>query len=161
LLARKGWCKVSDVDGGETDPAALRALVPGLLALKDKAGGESYARAASILVARIRLESDPFVLRNLVSSLHALADQIEESGFNEAASSLTARLIDAKSAVDVQALARSVAVIEPNVGEDSAAELGSKLVDRVKVERDPGVAARLWCGAGISAGRLPQRRTHR
>jgi hypothetical protein len=77
------------------------------------------------------------VLRDLVSSLHALHEHIGASSFHEAASSLTARLIDAKSAADVHAFARSLAVIEQNLGQGSAAELGSRLVDRIKMERDP------------------------
>ena len=141
---------------GELDSDDLRALVAGLLQLKGKAGEESYKKAASILVSRIKIESQPLTLRSLVSSLHALGPHVEDSYFNEAASILIARILNvgtdgAKRAAKVQALARSLAVIEPNLGAGGAAKAALMLVARIQMEPDPDMLR----AYGEALGSLP------
>jgi hypothetical protein len=124
----------------ETDPAKLRALVAGLLALQDKAGQENFEKAAAILTARMGLAADFATLRNLASSIHALRGRVPAGALSEAASKAASivmgRILAARGAVEVDALARSLAIADQDLDPAGAADLASRLAKRAAAERD-------------------------
>jgi len=135
----------------ETDPEALRSLTAGLIAVGgkgDKTGAESFNKAASILAARISLESDIAGLHELATSLHALKDRASSSASQPAASNLAARIADAREPVAVDALGRSLRLAAE--GSDSA-QIGSTLAARAASE----TSANLLRAYGEVLGSLP------
>jgi hypothetical protein len=120
----------------ETDPAKLRALVAGLLALHYQAGDENFEKAATILTARMGLEADFATLRNLASSIHALKGRVPAGAVNQAASIVMDRILAARGAVEVDALARSLAMVAPDLDPAGAADLASRLAARAAAEPD-------------------------